>query len=99
MTIEHFISELFCRIDDAMQTVPKHPQASLWPNEVVTLGLVFALKGVGTWPLYRWVVRAYRALFLWLPERTRLFRLFKIHRAWTTPFLAAPTVLGVINTC
>jgi hypothetical protein len=98
MTTEDFISELFCRIDDAMQTVPKHPQASLWPSEVVTLGVLFALKGVGNRPFYRWLVRDYRPLFPRLPERTRLFRLFKTHRAWTTPFLAAATVLGVIDT-
>ena len=33
-----------------------------------------------------------------LPERTRLFRLLKTHQAWTKVFLAAPTVLGVIDT-
>jgi hypothetical protein len=33
-----------------------------------------------------------------LPERTRLFRLLKTHQAWTQAFLAAPTVLGVIDT-
>jgi hypothetical protein len=33
-----------------------------------------------------------------LPERTRLFRLFKTHQDWTQVFLAAPTVLGVIDT-
>ena len=32
------------------------------------------------------------------PERTRLFRLFKTHHDWTQVFLAAPTVLGVIDT-
>src|SRR5215475_12696557 len=40
----------------------------------------------------------YRALFPRLPERTRLFRLFKTHHNWTQVFLAAPTVLGVIDT-
>jgi hypothetical protein len=38
-------------------------------------------------------------LFPHLPERTRLFRLFKTHHAWTEIFLAAPTVLGIIDTC
>src|SRR6266705_558745 len=33
-----------------------------------------------------------------LPERTRLFRLFPTHQDWTQAFLAAPTVLGVIDT-
>ena len=38
------------------------------------------------------------ALFPHLPERTRLFRLLKTHQDWTQIFLAAPTVLGVIDT-
>ena len=33
-----------------------------------------------------------------LPERTRLFRLFRTHQDWTQAFLASPTVLGVIDT-
>jgi hypothetical protein len=37
-------------------------------------------------------------LFPQLPERTRLFRLFRTHQDWTKGFLAAPTVLGVIDT-
>ena len=44
------------------------------------------------------MTRDYRALFPRLPERTRLFRLFMTHQDWTTAFLAAPTVLGVIDT-
>src|SRR5262247_1360363 len=42
--------------------------------------------------------RDYRALFPCLPERPRLFRLLKTHQNWTRVFLAAPTVLGVIDT-
>jgi hypothetical protein len=44
------------------------------------------------------LTRDYRPLFPHLPERTRLFRLFKTHQNWTQAFLAAPTVLGVIDT-
>ena len=58
MTTEDFISELFYRVDEAMKDVPKHPQASLWPSEVVTLGVLFALKGVGNRAFYRWLKRA-----------------------------------------
>ena len=47
---------------------------------------------------YRWLTKDYRMLFPQLPERTRLFRLFKTHQDWTQLFLAAPTVLGVIDT-
>src|SRR5215467_15593815 len=52
MTSEDFISELFYRIDEAMTDVPKHPLSHLWPSEIVTLGLLFALKGVGTRAFY-----------------------------------------------
>ena len=64
----------------------------------VALGLLHALKGGGNRAFYRWVTRDYRALFPQLPERTRLFRLFRTHQDWTQAFLAAPTVLGVIDT-
>ena len=81
-----------------MHDIPKHPEAHLWPSEVVTLGLLHALKGGGNRPFYRWLTRDYRALFPRLPERTRLFRLLKTHQDWAQVFLASPTVLGVIDT-
>jgi hypothetical protein len=97
MTTIDFITELFCRVDDQMTDLPKHPQAILWPSEVVTLGLLQALKGVGNRAFFRWVAKDYRDLFPYLPERTRLFRLFKTHQTWTFRFLAAPTVLGLVD--
>ena len=97
MTVE-FITALFYEVDEQMRTIPKHPEAHLWPSEVVTLGLLHALKGAGNRAFYRWLTRDYRPLFPLLPERTRLFRLFVTHQDWTQIFLAAPTVLGVIDT-
>src|SRR6266851_6728059 len=97
-TTSDFITALFCQVDDQLSDFPKHPEARLWPSEVVTLGLLHALKGGGNRAFYRWLTRDYRALFPQLPERTRLFRLFRTHQAWTQAFLAAPTVLGVIDT-
>ncbi len=98
MTTLNFITTLFCQVDDQMPDIPKHPHATLWPSEVVTLGILHALKGVGNRAFYRWLTRDYRALFPRLPERTRLFRLFRTHQDWTQAFLAAPTVLGIIDT-
>jgi hypothetical protein len=92
------IIALFYHVDEQLHDLPKHPEAHLWPSEVVTLGLLHALKGVGNRAFHRWLRRDDRALFPRLPERTRLFRLFKTHQAWTRVFLAAPTVLGVIDT-
>src|SRR6266853_3201739 len=35
-----FITALFCQVDDHLPGIPKHPHATLWPSEIVTLGLV-----------------------------------------------------------
>jgi len=98
MSTLDFITELYCRVDEAMTGVPKHSQSKLYPSEIVTLGLLFTLKGVGDRAFYRWLKRDHLALFPNLPERTRLFRLFEVHHAWTDRFLAKPTLLGVADT-
>ena len=97
MTVE-FITALFYEVDEQIGAIPKHSEAHLWPSEVVTLGLLHALKGGGNRAFYRWLTCDYRPLFPRVPERTRLYRLFTTHHAWTQAFLAAPTVLGVIDT-
>src|SRR6266511_1412820 len=98
MTTLDFITALFYEVDEQLRAIPKHPEAHLWPSEIVTLGLLHALKGVGNRAFYRGLTRDYRALFPRLPERTRLFRLLKTHQDWTQAFWAVPTVLGVIDT-
>ena len=47
MSDEDFIIHLFCRVDDRMRDAQKHSQATLYPSEVVTLALLFSLKGKG----------------------------------------------------
>ena len=79
-TTEDFITELFCRVDAALADVPRHPQAKLWPGEVVTLAILYALKGRGERAFYRWADRDLRPLFPQMPDRTRLFRLFAVPR-------------------
>jgi hypothetical protein len=97
MSTEDFITELFYRIDEAMRGMAKHSQANLYPSEIVTLGFLFAIKGVGPRAFYRWVESNHLELFPNLPERTRLFRLFAVHQDWTNRFLADPTILGVAD--
>jgi len=97
MSTVDFITELFYRVDEAMRDTPKHPQAHLFPSEVVTLSLLFVLKGGGERAFYRWLERDYRPLFPRLPERTRLFRLFATHQEWADRFLAEPTIFGVAD--
>lgn len=97
MTTEEFIIELFCCVDDAMSDVPKHPQAKLYPSEVVTIGLLFALKGGYFRSFYRWLQREFEGLFAGLPERTRLQRALSVQQGWCQRFLAHPTLFTVMD--
>lgn len=101
MTDIDFITALFTHVDDhcnACGINGKHPQAKLYISEIITLGLLFALKGVGNRPFYRWVNRNYRPLFPNLTDRTRLFRLFETYQDLANTFMAEPSLLGVIDT-
>jgi hypothetical protein len=40
MSTLDFITALFDEIDEQMGAIPTHPEAHLWPSEVLTLGLV-----------------------------------------------------------
>ena len=101
MTTVDFITALFSHVDDhctECRINGKHPQAKLYVSEIVTLGLLFALKGVGNRPFYRWLSRDYRPLFPQLPDRTRLFRLFATYQGFADSFMVQPSLLGVIDT-
>jgi hypothetical protein len=65
VTTEDFIIELFIRIDDAMKGIRKQSQANQYPSEIVTLGILFALKGVGNRACYRWLKRDWMQ---WFPK-------------------------------
>lgn len=103
LTTEEFIIALFCRVDDRcnthyeLKTKEKHPQGKLHPSELLTIGMLFAPKGVGQRAFYRWLKRDTQPLFRSLPERTRLFRLLAAHKTWCEGFLAAHTTLGVCD--
>ena len=45
MATQDFVIHLFCLVDDRLECRHKHPQAQLWPSELVTIGLLFALEG------------------------------------------------------
>ena len=79
MSIDDCIIGLYIRVDEALHDHPKHDQARLYPSEVVTLGLLFALKGLGPRPFYTWLTDNYASYFPRLPERTRLFRLLRAY--------------------
>jgi hypothetical protein len=80
-----------------MGDMPQHPQARLWPSELVTIGLLFALTGGSFRAFYRWLAREFGVLFGPLPDRTRLQRLLQSHPDWCACFLADPTFSTVID--
>ena len=97
MTTEEIIIHIFCLVDAKLPPIEKHPQAKLYPSELVTVGILFALKGGHFRAFYRWLKRDYTALFAGLPDRTRLLRLLKTHRAWCDALLADPTFFTVVD--
>ena len=47
MNIADFITELYCKIDDALpDDAPQHPQAVLSLSELITIGVLQAMKNV-----------------------------------------------------
>ena len=97
MNIADFITELYCKIDDALPDVPQHPQANLSISEVVTIGVLRAVKNVKQRPFYHWLKDNYGNLFPKLPESTRLFRRLQTQACWIGYFPAQPTILGVAD--
>ena len=57
MTTELIIIAIFCLVDDHLPMIPKHPQAKLYPSELVTIGILCALKGSHFRAFYRWLKR------------------------------------------
>lgn len=97
MTTEAIILHLFCYVDDRVKGEPKAPQAKLYPSEVVTIGLLFALKGGHFRAFYRWLKRDYDRLFGGLPDRTNLQRQLAHYQHLCDSLLAGDSVLSVTD--
>ena len=99
MTAVDFITELFCKVYDELgnRRIENHPQEKMHVSEIVTLALLYALKGCGQRKFYRWVRANHLDMFPHLLERTRLFRKFNVHRVEADEFLASPSLIGVID--
>lgn len=99
MITEDIIQHIFCPVDDSLPKIPKHPQAKLSPSELVTIRILFSLKGGFFRAFYRWLKRDYGTWFgkARLPERTRLQRLLKTHQDWCNLLLAQPSFFTVID--
>ncbi|MBM3237620.1 transposase [Candidatus Poribacteria bacterium] len=98
MTTEEIIIYIFCSVDDNLPKLQQHSQAKLYPSELVTIGILFALRGGHFRAFYRWLKRDFESLFGGLPHRTRLLRLLKTHQAWCSALLASPSFFTVMDT-
>lgn len=97
MTTEDIIIHIFCCVDDQMQDVKKVAQATLYPSEVVTIGILFALKGGHFRAFCRWLRRDYAGLFGGLPDRTTLQRQLRAQQQHADRLLADPSLLNVVD--
>lgn len=97
MTTEDIIISIFCYVDDRMKSVRKRPNAKLYPSELVTIGVLFALKGGHFRAFFRWLARDYDPLFGGLPDRTRLQRLLRDHQDWSEAFLEHASFFTVVD--
>lgn len=97
MTTEDIVIHIFCLVDDWLGAVRKEPLAKLHPSEVVTISILFALKGGHFRAFDRWLHRDYNGLFGGLPERTWLLRQLQQHEELTDDLLAEPSLLCVAN--
>src|SRR6266496_173963 len=98
MPTEEIIIRLFCIVDDRVGPVKKRSDAHLHDSEIITIGLLFSLKGGRYRAFYRWLNANYRALFPKLPDVTRVLRLLKSRAAYTDEFLADPSFFTVADT-
>ncbi|HEX2908673.1 MAG TPA: hypothetical protein VHO69_17505 [Phototrophicaceae bacterium] len=97
MTTELIIILIFCAVDDGLGVVAKERNAKLYPSEVITIGILFALKGGRFRAYYRWLKRDYDGLFAGLPERTALQKQRRRHEHRADQLLADPSLLNVID--
>jgi len=99
MTTDDIILHIFYLVATSLPALPRHAQAKLYPSELVTIGILFALKGGYFRAFYRWLKRDYGNWFGdgSLPERTRLQRLLKTHQDWCDLLLSDPTFFSVID--
>jgi hypothetical protein len=97
MTTEDIIVHIFYLVDERLKAAQRVPQTHLYPSEIVTIGILFALKGCHFRAFYRWLSRDFAPLFAGLPDRTNLQRLLKSHQAHCDDLLAQTSVLTVTD--
>ena len=97
MSQADFITALFCRVDDMLSDCTKDKRAKLHPSEVVTLSLLFCIKGGSSRRFYLWATYNLLPLFPNLPDRSNLLRAFARFAPLAERFLAPAGPLGIAD--
>ena len=97
MSTLDFIIGVFCRVDDHLKQVPRPCRSGLSPSEIVTVAILYTVKGISQRRFYGWLCANFADLFPGLPDRTRLFRQIRKHIGWMDALLAEPTLLGIAD--
>lgn len=98
MSVEEIMLHIFWIVDDQLLDVKKRSDANLYASEIVTIGLLFSLKGGKYRPLYRWLQAHCGKWFPHLPEQSRLLRLLRDYSRFTDRFLQQPSCFTVLDT-
>src|SRR5258707_69363 len=96
-SLYEILVHIFYHVDNALLKIAKHGNAKLYPSEVVSIGILFALKGGHFHAFYRWLKRDYDSLFAGLPHRTALQRQLRVHQQHTDLLMTQPSVLNVVD--
>src|SRR6476660_5490812 len=97
MRTEEIITRLFCMVDDNVGAVKKRKNANLYASEIVTIGILFCLKGVHYRAFYRWLKGDWYHLFPNLPSLGRLLRVLEKYEVLTDTMLVKPEAESIID--
>lgn len=93
MTTEDIIIHIFCEVDNSLPYLFKERHAKLHGSEVISIGILFALKGGHFRAFYRWLKRDYGGL----PDRTNLQRQMRKYEWASNALMAQPSVLNGVD--
>ena len=97
MNSTDFSAELYCRVDDLIADAPRHSPAILSSSAVVSISMLYAVKGVSPRAFYTWLRDNYGHLFPQTAGRTRLFRRLQNQQYRTEYLRAEHTMLGIAD--
>jgi hypothetical protein len=97
MKEDHIILEIYFAIDEKLRGFQRKADSIISIGEIVTIGILFALKGKKKRQFYRWLSANQRHNFPVIPDRTRLFRLMEKYSNLNSRFLGEETTMGIID--